>query len=132
MKTLEDYHHQILGLSLNLLKKRPKPLIKKENIKTPLNNTENNAEKIYFITDPDDLNKNRDLVVKVLKSINKDKSILKRPKDIPNLTGTVFYFGSALKTSITEAKVLNWPSFSEISKDVDLKRQLWSALKKES
>lgn len=130
MKTLEDYYHQTLGISLKI------PV--KTTLSKTLHGTKRSqavhtlSKEIYFIADAEDLKQNKDMVLKILKSINKGQDILKNSKDLPQLTGEVFNFGTESDKQSTQARLLDWPRLTAISKNIDLKRQLWNELKKRS
>ena len=130
MKTLEDYYHQTLGLSLKIPTQK-KSTNQTDNIKTE-KLQKPSQENFHFIAASEDFKNNQEMVLKILKSINKNKEILKTSDELSKLKGTVFNFGLALEPQNSEALVKSWPSFSEISESIDLKRQLWDELKKHS
>lgn len=117
MKTLSDYHKKVLGISLNGRSKegarqkteQPEPV---------------GAGPFCFLCHKEDFEKNKDLVLKILKAAGVDQSVVFFD-DLPTKA-----FKEVFTFSYDQAKALNFQSFSVISRSPDLKKNLWAELKK--
>ncbi len=118
MKTKSDYFIKILGMGLT----GPKLTLK--------NAVKPTKSQYLFYCNNKDYEKNKDFVQKILKASQRNDEIvaldLKELKKLNPLE--VFSFGK--KVQLSGIKVQSFPSFTEISKNADIKLSLWNELKK--
>lgn len=118
MRTQQDYFKKVLGLSL---KGRPSFKTAKKN-PSPVSPLE---EPFYFYADSMDLEKNKNMVDKLLKAVKRDENIFLTEESLDQIEDQkVFVFGPLL----TKRKFIFYPDFSSLSEDQNLKAQLWKEL----
>ena len=116
MKTLSDYHKKVLGISLN----GKTPATVNENLERP----QQTAGPFCFLCDQQDFEKNKELVLKILKAANAKKDIVVFNASDSDTYKEVFSFG------IDRVGSLVFDSFSDLSQNPDSKKRLWGELKK--
>ena len=130
MKTLDDYNRLILGISLKLKATSEHP-VSNESLNENVSSHTFASKNLIFLADREDINANSIMVKKLLKAINKDHSVFMTSEHSLVEPSVIFSFGEN-DTSPFDVKVLKYPSFTQISQNIDLKRKLWAELKKHS